>query len=92
MSLWPVFYGNYILYSLDKRKGVIYNKTMTNTLDIRDINPGETYYAIASSEKGGRCILNGMFIAAWTDKAEAKAVASGNSDYTVVKCRKPEVD
>lgn len=63
---------------------------MTN-FDIRDIEPGATYYTIASAEKGGRCILNGMFIAAWEDKEEAKSFAASNPDYAVVKCRKPEV-
>ena len=31
------------------------------TLDIRDINPGEIYFAIASKENGGRCVNNGWF-------------------------------
>lgn len=61
----------------------------TDELDIRDIVAGETYFTIASAEKGGRCILNGMFIAAWTDKKSAQAFAAGNPDYTVVKCLKP---
>lgn len=60
------------------------------TLDIRDINPGETYYAIADASRGGRCVMNGMFIAAWRNKADAKVAAQGNNDFTVVKCRKPE--
>jgi hypothetical protein len=65
--------------------------TINTDLDIRDINPGDTYYAIADATRGGRCVMNGMFIAAWTDKKSAKVAANGNSDLTVVKCRKPEV-
>lgn len=67
--------------------------TMSNTnfdLDIRDFEPGETYFAIADASRGGRCVMNGMFIAAWKTKGEAKGVAGDNPDYTVVKCRKPE--
>lgn len=60
-------------------------------LDIRDIAAGAPYFTIVSADKGGRCILNGMFIAAWESKAEAKAFAAGNPDYTIVKCRKPEI-
>lgn len=62
----------------------------STTLDIRDINAGETYYAIADANRGGRCVMNGMFIAAWREKKDAKAVAAGNPDLTVVKCLKPE--
>jgi hypothetical protein len=61
------------------------------TEDIRDIDPGEVYFAVASKDRGGRCVLNGMFIAVWRDKNAAKQFAAGNPDLTVVKCRKPEV-
>jgi hypothetical protein len=60
-----------------------------STLDIRDIDSGETYYAIADATRGGRCLLNGMFPAAWRVKADAKAAAGSNPDFTVVKCLKP---
>lgn len=59
-------------------------------LDIRDIQPGQTYYVLASAQNGGRCVLNGMFIAAWESKEAAKVAANGNNDLTVVKSRKPE--
>lgn len=57
----------------------------TLDLDIRDIKVGDTYYVVTSKERGGRCIMNGMFIAAWRTKAEARAFANGNPDLTVVK-------
>jgi len=60
------------------------------SLDIRDFEPGATYFAIADASRGGRCVMNGMFIAAWTTKGEAKAAAGTNPNYTVVKCHKPE--
>ena len=63
---------------------------MNTELDIRDIDAGETYYAIADATRGGRCVMNGMFIAAWRSKKDAKEFAQGNADYTVVKCLKPE--
>jgi hypothetical protein len=61
--------------------------TMTqDTLDIRDIEAGEIYYVITSDERGGRCVMNGMFIAAWRDKAEAKAEANSlGAGYHVIK-------
>lgn len=59
-------------------------------MDIRDIDPGQTYYAITSKENGGRCINSGCFRAAWLTKKDAKTFAAGNPDYTVVKCMKPE--
>jgi hypothetical protein len=62
----------------------------SENIDVRDINPGEVYYAIASKDKGGRCVNNGCFTAAWRSKADAKTAANGNPDYTVVKCLKPE--
>lgn len=62
----------------------------SETGDIRDINPGEVYYAIASKANGGRCVNNGCFRAVWRTKADAKTVAAGNPDFTVVKCLKPE--
>lgn len=68
--------------------------TSTNStsfdLDIRDFEPGETYFAIADTSRGGRCVMNGMFIAAWKSKGEAKAAAGDSPNYTVVKCRKPD--
>jgi hypothetical protein len=62
----------------------------SENMDIRDINPGEVYFAIASKANGGRCVNNGCFRAVWRTKAEAKTAADGNPDYTVVKCLKPE--
>lgn len=65
------------------------------SLDIRDFEPGATYFAVADASRGGRCVMNGMFIAAWATKGEAKAALqrcgqASNPNYTVVKCRKPE--
>lgn len=57
--------------------------------DIRDIEAGETYYVVADRDRGGRCVLNGCFIATWHDKGLARDFA--NSDpgkYTVVKSLK----
>ena len=65
---------------------------MTNetNLDIRDIQQGQVYFVITSDERGGRCVLNGMFIAAWKTREAAKAhVASLGSGYHVVKTVKP---
>jgi hypothetical protein len=53
--------------------------------DIRDVNIGETYFVIADKARGGRCVMNGMFIAIWRTKAEAKTSAKGNADLTVIK-------
>ncbi len=59
------------------------------SLDIRDIEPGETYYVITSLSDGGRCINNGLFRAAWRDKKQAVAIAKREGDnYRVVKCHK----
>ena len=44
-------------------------------LDIRDFESGQTYWVITSDAKGGRCIFNGMFIAAWSTKDSARAFA-----------------
>lgn len=65
-------------------------KTDNTELDVRDINAGETYYALADKTRGGRCVMSGMFIAAWREKKAAKLAAQNNPDLTVVKCRKPE--
>lgn len=59
-------------------------------MDIRDINPGQTYFAIVSAQNGGRCVNNGCFRAVWLTRRDAVEAAMGNPDYTVVKCRKPE--
>jgi len=59
---------------------------MNTDLDIRDIERGETYFVITSDDKGGRCILNGMFIAVWKDKKSAKEQAAElGAGYHVVK-------
>lgn len=58
-------------------------------LDIRDFDSGDVYYAITSMCRGGRCVMNGMFIAAWRTKHAAVTAAAGDPDFTIVKCRKP---
>lgn len=63
------------------------NQTIAE-MDIRDIDAGQVYYAIASKDNGGRCVLAGMFTAVWLDKKSAKVAAQGNPDYVVVKCLK----
>lgn len=55
-------------------------------LDIRDIEQGQQYFVITSDERGGRCVMNGMFIAAWTTRDDAKRYASTLGDgFHVVK-------
>jgi len=62
----------------------------TITSDIRDFEPGQTYFVITSDERGGRCVMNGMFIAAWPTKTEAKEYAATlGSGYHVVRTVKP---
>lgn len=63
---------------------------MSDNLDVRDIAPGEEYFVLTQVSRGGRCVFNGMFIAAWTTKKAATAAAAGNPDLTVVRCLKPE--
>lgn len=58
-------------------------------LDIRDFERGETYFALADKGRGGRCVMNGMFIAAWRTKDEAKVARDGQTNITVVRCLKP---
>jgi hypothetical protein len=66
---------------------------MTNNtinLDIRDFDSGDTYFVITSDVRGGRCIMNVMFIAAWPTRAEAKEYADTlGSGYRVVQTVKP---
>lgn len=58
----------------------------SETKDVRDIQSGETYFVITSEERGGRCVMNGMFIAAWYSKDDAKAEAESlGAGYRVVK-------
>lgn len=45
-------------------------------LDLRDFEAGQEYFVITSDERGGRCLMEGMFIAAWPTKNEAKEYAS----------------
>ena len=61
------------------------------TSDIRDFESGQTYFVITSDERGGRCVMNGMFIAAWPTRAEAKEYAATTleSGYHVVRTVKP---
>lgn len=54
--------------------------------DIRDIQVGESYFTLASQSNGGRCLMNGMFIATWRSRQAAIRAAKGNADYCVVKC------
>jgi hypothetical protein len=65
------------------------NINTTEQLDVRDITPGAEYFTLAQASRGGRCVMNGMFIAAWTTKKAAKAAAAGDPDMTVVRCLKP---
>jgi hypothetical protein len=58
-------------------------------IDIRDINSGETYYAVTSDASGGRCVNHGMFRAAWREKAKAKEAINDEAGLRVVKCQKP---
>ena len=49
-----------------------------DTLDIRDVEMGTTYYVVTDPNRGGRCVMHPwspMFIAAWLRHEEAKAVA-----------------
>jgi len=57
---------------------------LNTDLDIRDIETGETYFVVADSRNGGRCVMNGMFIAAWKDKGLAKSYASSDKINLVV--------
>ncbi len=62
----------------------------TINLDIRDFDSGDTYFVITSDERGGRCVFDGMFIAAWPTRAEAKEYAATlGSGYHVVRTVKP---
>ena len=63
------------------------NKEM---LDIRDIQTGNEYFVITSDERGGRCVMNDMFIAAWETRKEAKEYAATlGAGFHVVKTVKP---
>lgn len=65
------------------------HSTMNTGSDIRDIEAGETYYVVADSERGGRCVMNGMFIAAWRERKVAHEFAKSRpAIYTVVKSLK----
>ena len=59
-------------------------------LDIRDIQTGNEYFVITSDERGGRCVMNNMFIAAWETRKEAKEYAATlGAGFHVVKTVKP---
>lgn len=50
--------------------------TMNTTQeDIRDIEMGSKYWTITDPDRGGRCVMAGMFIAAWRTKEAAKKAA-----------------
>jgi hypothetical protein len=57
--------------------------------DIRDVDPGESYYALAQQSRGGRLKLDGMFIAIWRTKKAAQDARDSDPDLVVVKCLKP---
>ena len=59
-------------------------------LDIRDFQSGQEYFVITSDERGGRCVMHGMFIAAWeTRKAANKVADQLGHRFHVVKTVKP---
>lgn len=65
---------------------------MTCSEDIRDVESGETYYVVTADAKGGRCVMNGLFIAVWRDKDGARQAAIDLGEgHHAVKQRKPQV-
>lgn len=59
------------------------------TEDIRDVESGEVYYALADKERGGRMVYDGMFPAIWRTRKAAATASNGNPNHAVVKCLKP---
>lgn len=58
-------------------------------LDIRDIEAGQTYWVV--TKPNGRCVYEGMFIAAFLTQKEAKKAAQSLGDgHRTVKTRKPD--
>ena len=54
------------------------NTIPSDTLDVRDIIPGETYYVVADPNRGGRYVMHPnypMFHAAWRSKGDARRAA-----------------